>query len=296
MGRDHLPLGHRHDDTVALGGAVRLGPSAPGVERLRARFGGRPFEPHRHASYAIGLTTAGVQSFRYRGRDWHGLPGQVHVLHPDELHDGRAGDGGVFAYRMLYLDPALLQAAAGTAALPHVAEAVVSTPHLDAAAAAWLWGHQGDADMAGDALAVVDTVGAAAALLWAHAGGTPPAALRHPAMLDQPALRRVHERLASDPAAAVDAAELERLAGLDRWSLARQFRLAYGTSPSGLRRDRQVALARRHLLSGQTLAASALAAGFADQSHFTRQFKRLHGVPPGRWLQWVRQGGATLAP
>ena len=25
------------------------------------------YEPHRHDSYAIGITTAGVQTFRYRG-------------------------------------------------------------------------------------------------------------------------------------------------------------------------------------------------------------------------------------
>jgi len=31
------------------------------------------------------------------------------------------------------------------------------------------------------------------------------------------------------------------------------------------------------------LADAALACGFADQSHMTRQFKKTYGVSPGRW-------------
>ena len=33
------------------------------------------------------------------------------VLHPDEAHDGHAGEDGAFAYRMLYLDPAAISQA-----------------------------------------------------------------------------------------------------------------------------------------------------------------------------------------
>ena len=39
-----------------------------GVELLRAWFGGRAYARHRHDTYAIGVTEAGVQMFDYRGR------------------------------------------------------------------------------------------------------------------------------------------------------------------------------------------------------------------------------------
>ncbi len=60
----------------------------------------RAFAPHRHDVYAIGLTTGGVQTFRYRGSRRVCLPGQLHVLHPDETHDGAAAtdDGFVAAW------------------------------------------------------------------------------------------------------------------------------------------------------------------------------------------------------
>src|SRR5215472_2956823 len=76
-----------------------------GVELFRARLRGHPFSRHRHDVYAIGVTEEGVQAFGYRGTVERSLPGQVFVLHPDELHDGRAEGPGVFGYRQIYVTP-----------------------------------------------------------------------------------------------------------------------------------------------------------------------------------------------
>lgn len=59
------------------------------IERIEAYFGGYGYAPHRHDTYAIGLTLAGVQSFQYRRAQRHSLPGTILVLHPDELHMAR---------------------------------------------------------------------------------------------------------------------------------------------------------------------------------------------------------------
>src|ERR1700677_4412671 len=76
-----------------------------GVELFQARLRGRPFSRHRHDVYAIGVTEEGVQAFDYRGTVERSLPGQVFVLHPDELHDGRADGPGLFGYRQIYISP-----------------------------------------------------------------------------------------------------------------------------------------------------------------------------------------------
>lgn len=86
-------------------------PHEPGrLERLEAYFGGYGFAPHRHDTYAIGCTLAGLHRFNYRKCARHSLPGDTFVLHPDELHDGEAGNEAGFRYRIVYIDPALLQA------------------------------------------------------------------------------------------------------------------------------------------------------------------------------------------
>src|SRR5579859_6194184 len=117
---------------------VRARGPVHGVELLRAWFGGRAYARHRHDTYAIGVTDVGVQTFDYRGKVENSQPGQVTVLHPDEMHDGRAGTDGGFGYRIIYVDPARIaeavRALTGRATpLPFVREPVSYNPTLAAA-------------------------------------------------------------------------------------------------------------------------------------------------------------------
>ncbi len=50
---------------------IRLAPRQPGIERLEAYFAGHGYDPHRHDTYAIGVTLSGVQLFDYRGATVH---------------------------------------------------------------------------------------------------------------------------------------------------------------------------------------------------------------------------------
>jgi AraC-like DNA-binding protein len=246
-------------------------PGALGIERMQATLSGSPFGAHRHDTYGVGITLAGVQTFRYRGREWHCLPGQVHILHPDEMHDGRAGTQAPFSYRILYVDPALVRAAIGRAALPFVREPV--REHLGA------WPDLWDFDAPLDETEGVDLVTRIIDLLQADQAPAPAVAL-----IERGGLRRVHDLVAGCPEQSHAMSELERVAGLDRWTLARQFRAAYGTSPSRFRTMRRLDLVRARLQAGAPLAAAAADAGFADQSHMTRLFKRTYGITPGAWL------------
>ena len=69
---------------------------------------------------------------------------------------------------------------------------------------------------------------------------------------------------------------------------ARHFRRAYATSPDRYRTMRRLALARRAIQDGVPLAAVAAESGFADQSHMTRQFKRVYGVTPAVYARGAR--------
>jgi AraC-like DNA-binding protein len=101
--------------------------------------------------------------------------------------------------------------------------------------------------------------------------------------IDLRAVSAVREYLDAHPTEGVRAHLLERIAGLDRWTIARQFRAAFGTSPDRYRTMRRLGVARRAIAAGTPLAEAAVAAGFADQSHMTRQFKRTYGLTPTRW-------------
>src|SRR5215472_18916315 len=104
---------------------ILTGRGSSGIERLEAHFHRQGYSPHRHDTYAIGLTLAGVQTFRYRGIQRFCLPSQCHVLHPDEMHDGRPATEDGFSYRIVYIDPSLVQQARRGRPLPFVADPVV---------------------------------------------------------------------------------------------------------------------------------------------------------------------------
>lgn len=99
---------------------VKRATPVDGVERIEAWFHGNAYAMHRHDTYAIGRTLAGVQSFNYRRDRRDSLPGHTMVLHPDEAHDGQAGTEEGFRYRMIYVQPSLFQAVLGGHALPFV--------------------------------------------------------------------------------------------------------------------------------------------------------------------------------
>lgn len=254
---------------------IRLGPGAAGIERSEVHLRGRPFAPHRHDTYAIGITLTGVLEFHFRGDRWHCLPGQCHVLHPDEPHDGAAGTDTGVRYCMLHLDPWLIQQALRGRALPFLPRPVLDRTLLQPNITRALW----DIEAEFDEIARIDLISIIAELLLAAASRPANAC----ATLPLADLLRVRECIAAHPEAPHAMVDMERLAGLDRWTLARQFRAAFGTSPSRFRTLRQLDAVRRSLESGADLAQAAACAGFADQSHMSRQFKRAYGLTPAQW-------------
>ncbi len=260
--------------------SVRLGTGGDGLERVEVHLARCAYELHRHDAYAIGITTSGVQTFHYRGTRHVCLPGQLHVLHPDEPHDGAPATDTGLGYRILYLAPRLVQEALGGRPLPFVADPVPPrTP-----ATALVTGILADLDEPVDDLRLTTIAASLADVLLALAGGTTAAT----PSIDMRAVAVAQAHLDAHPAERTSSAELERLTGLDRFTLARQFRAALGTSPDRYRTLRRLERARAAIAGGAPLVEAAARCGFADQSHLTRQFKRAYGVTPGRWAALTR--------
>ncbi len=245
-------------------------PIAPGVRAVDVRAMRRPYATHRHDDYVVGFTTAGAQRFHYRRAGRCALPGDVFVLHPDEAHDGAPGDES-YGYRAVYVSPELIGRAAGDGRLPFVTEPVASAPRLAAAVAA-LGGAPGDEALAADALGVL--ADELRRLAGQSAGAARP---------DRRTMARVREQLAAAWRTGVPMAALEAEHGLDRFQIARQFRQCYGVSPRRFLTLERLRRAEALLVAGEGLAATAHAAGFADQSHFTRQFRGAYGLTPALW-------------
>lgn len=260
---------------------VRHGRDRVALERIEAFFSGRAYELHRHDTYAIGRTLAGVQSFNYRGALRTSLPGGTIVLHPDEAHDGHAGGEGGFHYRIAYVEPAAIQAVLGGRRLPFIRGGLSDDPRLFAAAGNLLRGLD-------DRIEPLEFDDAIHDLAWALAAAGEAAYRDRKQIADYAAAERAREYLRSLPPGGVALADLERVSGRDRFGLSRDFRALFGTSPYRYLVMRRLDNAKAAMRRGSSAAAAAIEAGFADQAHMTRHFTRAFGVTPGRWLRRLR--------
>ncbi|NMZ64180.1 AraC family transcriptional regulator [Pseudomonas oryzihabitans] len=265
---------------------VRHAPAHAELESIEAFFSGHAFDPHRHATYAIGRTLAGVQSFSYRGARTNSLPGETMILHPDEVHDGRAGAADGFRYRMVYLPPTLVQDILGGRPLPFHREGVSLDPRLAQATEAVFAALDAQSDVLArdDALYGLVATLAEVCQAWPSRG-----------RVDFAAALRAREYLEDHLDQAVTLDDLARCAGRDRWSLTRDFRAYFGTSPHRYLTLRRLDQVRLQVRLGRGLAEAAVAAGFYDQSHMTKHFRQAFGVAPARWFRGLAGApGATV--
>jgi AraC-like DNA-binding protein len=168
--------------------------------------------------------------------------------------------------------------------LPFLREAVSREPRLVAALRLAL----GDIDQPLEALAADNIVCALAEALVANDPSARKSARGRPMKAAYRAADQARQFLDAHCAEIVTSESLEKVSRLDRFTLTRQFRAHFGTAPYNYLIMRRLARARDLLATGNGFADAALAAGFSDQSHFIRQFKRAYGLTPGHWQRITR--------
>jgi AraC-like DNA-binding protein len=125
---------------------------------------------------------------------------------------------------------------------------------------------------------------------WLSAAGDPPERpeSRRAARRD-PAVWRARELLCDELAGNVTLDELAGAAGISRHRLSRLFGAAYGMPPHRFQLACRIGAARRMLERGVPVAEVALEAGFVDQSHLHRHFRKTLGMTPARYAGLAAQ-------
>lgn len=258
----------------------------PGIEAVAADTA-FAFGRHMHEQFGLGLIHRGAQkSASGRGVVEAGA-GDIITVNPAEAHDGAPiGEGGR-AWRMLYIDPAVLLRLARDMAEEGPPPAVEFTrPALRSPAMAGRFGrlfHAMTAQAPGDA----GELAAQESLLLVLGGLLQPATQRQGPL--PPGISRARARMDDDPAGGSSLDGLAAEAGLGRYQFLRAFAQATGMTPHAYLLQRRIHRARQLIGQGHPLAQAAADSGFCDQSHMSRVFVRSFGMPPGRYAA-ARQG------
>jgi AraC-like DNA-binding protein len=269
-------------------------PRLAGVrEVFHAQFVAHRYPPHTHDAWTVLMVDDGVVRYRLDRHDHGSFRSVVSVLPPHVTHDGRAATGDGFRKRVLYLEPDVLGEGRIGRAVDHptVADAAL-VRRLRA-----LHGALGD-EAAGEAAGPLEAESRLAFVVESLAvrldgGRRPEGAALGP--VPSAASRRLAEGLRglldACVATPVTLAGLAERLGASPTHLIRCFTREFGVAPHAYLVACRIDAARRQLLAGRPPAEVAVAAGFHDQPHLTRHFRRHVGTTPARYARGLRVGG-----
>jgi AraC-like DNA-binding protein len=254
----------------------------PGVELVSASYRNRAFPLHAHAEYVVGVIVEGAEVLSVRGRRHRLVAGDTLLLNPGEAHSNSTLDANLLSYCVFYLPEGSLalylpKDANGVAVMPTFSRPATSARHIYTSlinAHANLRANCGRMEQETTLSMLAQT------LLSCASSASAPAKRREDGRID-----RARAFIDAHFAEHFGLADLALVAGLSPFHFIRCFREQVGLTPLAYRNQCRVAEARRLLLQGLPLAATALEVGFSDQSHLTRQFQRLVGTSPARYLQ-----------
>ncbi|MFR9796061.1 helix-turn-helix domain-containing protein [Streptomyces sp. MS06] len=253
-------------------------PRVPGVtEVFHARFTEYAYPMHVHEAWTLLIVDDGAVRYDLH-RHRRGTPhGTVTLLPPHVPHNGSSATPGGFRKRVLYLDGTVLSEELIPAAVdgPDLRDPLLRRRVAQVHAAL---AHPGDELAAESLLALVgERLRARLRQRAAEAAGAG-AGHRSPVLAG-----RLRELLDARVTDGITLAEASALLQAHPAHLVRAFSGAYGIAPHRYLTCRRIDRARRLLLEGCSPGDTAAAAGFYDQAHLTRHFRKLVGVTPGRY-------------
>jgi AraC-like DNA-binding protein len=261
-------------------------PQLDNLEVLHATYVTHSFAPHMHEGFVIGIVDSGVERFAYQ-KSFHDAPvGSIVLINPAEMHTGSAGIEQGWSYRCLYPAPSLLQRAASE---------LTDKPHgIPFFSSAIIF----DNELSIQLSTLHDTLAHSSAglereshLLWTFAQLVLRYADDHPSLRsltqEDGAVRRVRTYIEDHYAEPISLEQLAQIAHLSQFHLLRVFREQVGLPPHAYLTYVRIQRAKRLLSARLSPIEVALSVGFADQSHFTKHFKRITGVPPGMFMRGI---------
>jgi len=244
------------------------------------------FPRHTHDQFGIGVIERGAHKSHSNQGMVEAGPGDTITVNPGEVHDGSPiGDAGR-AWRMIYLDPALVAETIEDATEGKTALAEFSAPVLTDKKLASRFRELFDI-LTTSRIPRNGTCEEEQLLLLLAATMNLGSVSDIREGIPQ-SIAYARSRIDDDPAASLTLAELAEACGLSRFQLLRSFSRATGLTPHAYLVQRRLQLARRLIVEGVPLTEASIASGFADQSHMTRTFVRTYGISPRAYLEAAR--------
>jgi AraC-like DNA-binding protein len=239
------------------------------------------YAKHSHETFSIGAVTGGRSVYLNRhAREWIGA-GVVVMMNPDDVHACNPVADDRWSYRMLHVDVEWLTALQHELGFSgnHAFRAFSQTMTLDPALFDGL--NRLCAVLVDSDTETLRKESAAVTFFSEVQRKLNPASLPDHDASRQ--LTRAAEFIAENCTRALKLDDVCKAAELSASHLIRAFKQRYGMTPHAYLINRRIQYSRAQLRRGRLIADVALDAGFADQAHLQRTFKRLVAATPGQY-------------
>ncbi len=252
------------------------------LEVLQASYTKHSFARHTHEEFMIGVIEGGGCKFYCRGDTHIALAGSIVLINPGEVHDGSGAETARLAYRALYPAVDVLQRIAFEFAgkrqgVPYFTMPVVHDEQVSILLQSLLESLETS----------VSALERESRFCWAFAQLIARYTEQHPQAQnvgkERQAVRLIRDYLEAQYAEQVTLAQLASLVHLSPYHVLRVVHAELGLPPHAYLTQVRVRQAKKLLRLGMPIPQAALEAGFVDQSHLARHFKRQVGVTPGQY-------------
>ena len=230
---------------------------------------------HVHEEYCIAMILKGTETHICRGSSYTAFPGDMLLLNAGEAHSNRSV---CVEYKSIQIHPRsfvrLSHSMSGNNRTPFFADPVVRDPELFRSFLNLYTTLHGNASPLEQESELASTF----ELLMREPDDAPVESI------EPSCITRVREHLREHYSENVSLSRLASIANLSPFHLIRVFNHQMGIPPHEYQTQLRVTNAQRLMRAGRSISEAAIETGFFDQSHFTRNFKRITGMTPGTYL------------
>jgi AraC-like DNA-binding protein len=254
----------------------------PFIEARSIQDGARVcYDKHAHETFSIGIITGGHSTYLNGKVRQRVGKGAVVVMNPNEVHACNPLDDQPWSYRMVYVDAAWLtrlQHDLGFSAkldFQPFSTLVSTDPALYAGLERM---YATLTDVRAERLEKESEALAFFAAAQQRLNPVP-----SPAREAEHRLARAAEYIDDNYTRSLKLADICAAAALSESYLIRAFKARYGMTPHAYVVNRRIQYSRAQLRRGRAIADIALEAGFSDQAHLQRVFKRMVAATPAQY-------------
>jgi len=252
------------------------------AELLCGSFADYAYDIHTHDKACFALLIRGAIRIKMRGSEFTARAGEIYAIDAEEPHEGWSIDDAGWSLRTLYVELTRLRTFLGDCGVsdkwvPILAGPIIRDPELALLFRDVHCRSENSAPPLGCEEAYLRFIARLFERHTLHAG------VKIDATREAQAVRLARDFLDDHLEDRVGLGDIAAAAGLPPFRLFRAFERATGMSPHTYQRQARIRLATSLLRRGCSLCDVAATAGFADQAHFTRSFRRSLGITPGAY-------------